>query len=240
MKATPTVQATETSTLFIAKNIDNTISVAEIKFITPGPNSQLLSPIRLHALLQPGDKGHVRIELFGSNARLLARQILVFETTPEMDAEIDFETSHQKETARLVVSTQDEFGRLQALNSIDLVLLSEGNEVINPPADPPEEILISSPQQGEVLYGGIIKIAGTANIEPGRPLDIKLIDREGRVLTFGEVYPKFEKGETWGTFEIAFTYTVKESTWAQIAITENGVGILGPMHFTAIEVQLAP
>lgn len=184
----------------------------------------------------------MRIELFGSDGRLLARKILVYDAAAhaELDASVDFEISRASETARLVMSTEDEYGRLQALNSVELVLLSAGEQVLNLPAASSQEISISSPTDNEQIAGGTLTVTGSANIPAGRPLTIQLITREGRVLAFNVVYPTFSEDQTLGTFEINLPYRVKETTWVQIAITESGGSIPGPVHFVSVEVQLAP
>jgi len=172
----------------------------------------------------------------------MARKIVVYDEAAqgELDVSIDFEISRAKEAGRIAISTEDEFSRLQALNSVDVVLLSNGIQVINPAADQKEGIAIGSPKEGDAIVGGTVIVTGKADIPAGRPLNIQLITREGRVLAFNEVYLTFGEGQTSGTFEIRLPYRVKEATWAQIAITESGVSIPGPIHFASVEVQLAP
>jgi hypothetical protein len=241
---TATIPIVESSspTVSIAKTNNQAIFVAEIGILSPGPDSRLISPIQLQAQLEPGAGGKVRIELFGSDGRLLARKILVYDAAAhaELDASVDFEISRASETARLVMSTEDEYGRLQALNSVELVLLSAGEQVLNLPAASSQEISISSPTDNEQIAGGTLTVTGSANIPAGRPLTIQLITREGRVLAFNVVYPTFSEDQTLGTFEINLPYRVKETTWVQIAITESGGSIPGPVHFVSVEVQLAP
>lgn len=236
------IASNSTSTVFLAEINISAIPVAEINILSPGPASQLISPIQLNVQLRPGAGGKVRIALFGSNGRLLARKILIYDAAAqaELDVSVDFEISHAKESGRLVVSTEDEYGRLQALNSVDVVLLSAGAQVINPAAAFLGDISISSPSGGDLIAGGMLTVAGMANIPAGRPLNLQLITREGRVLAFNEVYPTFSEGQTLGTFEISLPYRVKEATWVQIAITEGGGSIPGPVHFASVEVQLAP
>ncbi len=185
----------------------------------------------------------MRIELFAADGRLLARKILSTGATGQvtyLQSSIDFEVSRTSQAAFLILSTEDEYGRLQALNSVDLKLLSAGEQLITPASEFVANIQIWSPQQGNEVSGGSLIIKGQANSPPGRPLNIQLITREGRVLNFGEVYPRFEQDSEWGTFEIKLSYALKEATWVQIAITENDPQIPRPIHFSGVEVLLMP
>ncbi len=184
----------------------------------------------------------MRIELYGSDGRLMARKILVYDAASqaELDVRIDFEISHASEAAWLMVRTEDAYGRVQALNSVEVVLLAQGEPSIKPAPLEPEGITIASPEAGAVSTGGTVTVTGAANIPAGRPLNVQLITREGRVLAFNEVYPTFKEGQTSGTFEISLPYRVKEVTWVQIAISEGEGLIPVPIHFAGVEVQLAP
>lgn len=244
----PTASASQapllaTSTISIADNQIFAVSIAHIRISSPGRESELISPIELVAQLYPGADGKVRIELFAGNGRLLARKILLFadvtDQADQLQTSIDFEVTRSS-AATLILSTEDQYGRLQALNSIGLTLLSEGEQLITPAAEVIQSIQILSPQSGNQVSERFITITGRASSRPGRPLSIQLITREGRVLTFGEVYPLFEQGSEWGIFEIRLRYEVKEATWVQIAITENDPQIPRPVHFNGIEVLLMP
>jgi len=232
-----------TLTTYIADNSIFATSIAQIQILSPGPESRLTSPIELEAQLYPGADGKVRIELFTSDGRLLARKILMSaddtDLTVQFTASIDFEVSRPT-AAILLVSAEDQYGRLQSLNSLDLTLLSEGEQLITPAAEADYGIQILSPQQGDQISGGSITITGQASSQPGRPLIVQLITREGRVLSFGEVYSHFEQDSELGTFETKLSYAVKGATWVQVAITENDPQIPSPVHFNAIEVLLIP
>ncbi len=185
----------------------------------------------------------MRIELFAADGQLLARKILNLTDAAgqatQLHASIDFEVNRASD-ATLVLSTEDEYGRGQALNSVELTLLPEGEQLITPVAEANDSIQILSPQPGDQVSGGSMTVMGRASSQPGRPLNIQLITREGRVLNFGEVYPHFEPDSEWGTFEIKLSYDVKEATWVQIAIIEKDPQIPRPIHFSGIEVLLMP
>jgi len=115
------------------------IPFASIQFINPGALSKVISPIELHVFLRPGDSGRARVELFGENGRLMYRKLFVFDVSTGVQSnlrtEIDYEITGVAETAKLVVSVDDAYGRIKTLASQDLILLSLGEPDINPPGD---------------------------------------------------------------------------------------------------------
>ena len=110
--------------------------IADIQIFKPGDRSRVVSPIPISAYLRPGGKGRVSLELFGEDGRLLVREIKAFDTPPNarvnMLADLEFGISAAAEFCRLVISTLDEFGRPSALNSVDIILLSLGEEGYQP------------------------------------------------------------------------------------------------------------
>jgi hypothetical protein len=176
--------------------------------------------------------------LIDQSDRLLAEQILDLAPGEDLVTEIPFEISHPSLPARLTVSTQDEYGRIQALNSLDLVLLADGAPRIQPP-DERTHIVLQQPQPGAQLAGSDLQVSGLAYGEPGRPLTVQLITRAGKVLAFGEVYPNYDATGA-GPFAIEFHLEIKEATWVQVAVFENGGAYAGPAHFNSVEVLLEP
>jgi len=232
-------------TLFIAETELQSFSIAGIEILSPGPDSQLRSPIQLDLRLQPGANGQVRIELVGQDGRLLLRKLLkvqdsVAQRSVALEVSLDFEIPRAVEAGRLIISTEDEYGRLQALNSVDVVLLSRGRSLISPSSGPAEKLMIIAPERGEQVQGDLIVISGRVKGPPGAPLLIELMTREGKVLAFSNVYPNYQEESDTSVFQIELGYNVKEPTWAQIAMLESGGAIPAPKYFAGIEVLLLP
>lgn len=208
-----------------------TIDIATIEIGKPGPDSLVTSPLEIEAQLAPGANGRVRIELVDANGRLLAVRVLEL-TSNELQTQIAFELGRPSLAARLTISTQDEYGRTQALNSVELTLLASGNASIFAAAEG-EPIVIEQPQEGEELAGGSLLVRGQAQTQPGRPLTVQLLTRDGRVLAFHEVYPRD------GAFEVEFNLDLDEPAWVQVAAFESGGLAPGVAHFAAVEVWVS-
>jgi hypothetical protein len=188
--------------------------------------------LEIEAQLAPGADGRVRIELVDANGRLLAARVLELRSN-ELRTQIAFELGRPSLAARLTISTQDEYGRTQALNSVELTMLASGAPSIFPAANE-EHIVIEQPQAGEELAGGSLLVRGRALTAQGRPLTVQLVTREGRVLAFREVYPQD------GNFEVEFNLDLDEPTWVQVAVIESGGLAPGVAHFTGVEVLVKP
>jgi hypothetical protein len=73
---------------------------------------------------------------------------------------LDFKPRGVAEVGRLSLSTRDQYGRLTAIKSVHLVLLSEGDEIINPPENFEERCIIDSPPVGKRVSGGVLELNG--------------------------------------------------------------------------------
>jgi uncharacterized protein len=109
--------------------------------------SKLTSPIQFSASLQPGASGRVLIELLGEDGRVLYRKLIRYTTQDwvAISDNIEFDISAVAEASRLQISTEDEYSRIMALASVDVVLLSMGQDDLNPPSDLLESLIIREP-----------------------------------------------------------------------------------------------
>ena len=132
--------------------------LAALRLIKPGPLSKITSPIKVEAMVIPGDDGYVYFDLLGEDGRIinhfednlrnnLGQHIIIV-------PKIDFQTSAVAESARLVMYTRDSAGRVISLTSVDLFLLSIGSSVVNAPNLQQEPYIVRWPRVGESISGG--------------------------------------------------------------------------------------
>jgi hypothetical protein len=241
--STQTVTATDVavnsvSATSIAEQTPVAIDPAEIFILTPGDGSQVVSPIQLSALLQPGLDGAISIQLMDLQGRLRFAQVLTL-NGPQLDLDVPFEISRESGQAQLTISTLDKYGRIQALNSVSLVLLHDGEaNIVEGASD--AYIVIDAPHLGDDISAEKLVATGRVLSQPGRPLNVQLITRAGKVLAFSEVYPTYVAGEAYGSFELEFNLNLDEPTWVQLAVSENAGTPFGMAHFKGVEVLLKP
>ncbi|NWG34137.1 MAG: hypothetical protein HXY42_06815 [Chloroflexi bacterium] len=212
-----------------------------VQFIAPGPMSKVVSPINLRMNVIVGESQRVQIDLYGEDGRLLARTLKrnvpmsregVFQS-----AKITFEISAAAEVGRITVSTFDKEDRLQALNSVRVLLLSSGENEINPTGNPSEPIGVVSPLSEEAVSGGILTVRGDVWPLNLQPLFFELIDPQGRsvgtrILAIESLTPQM--------FETTIPYRVSEPTLARLTIRQGDDRMPGLFYVYTQLVMLNP
>jgi len=247
---TQTPESAETATITTPPQVTATllppfeIPFANIQFITPGALSKVISPIGLHAFLIPGDSGRARVELFGEDGHLMYRKLFVFSSPPgvqtNLRANIDFEIKGVAETARLVISVDDSYGRLKMLASENLILLSLGDPDINPPDDFLATVVIQEPASKVLIQGGTLVVSGLARISSDRPLLVELITTSGKVIGNRLAGVATEPQGGHRVFAATIPYTVSSPTWVRVTVSEWSYELGGPVQLTSEEVLLGP
>ncbi|MGD2156898.1 MAG: hypothetical protein PVG32_08505 [Anaerolineales bacterium] len=220
------------------------IPFATIQIIRPGPLSKVASPIELHAFLRTGYGGRATVELLGEDGRLMYRQIFILNSVSNAQVnlltEIEYEIAGVAETARLVISTHDAQGRLLALTSEDLILLSMGEADINPGGDLLETIVIQQPSLNRLVQGGELIVSGLARPVSDQPMLVELIASDGRVVgsRLAAVSPSPQGNHS--LFATEVPYEVSAPTWVRLTVSERGVRLPGVIHLSSVEVLLSP
>ena len=218
-------------------------SAAAIQILTPGPLSKLLSPIKLHGYVIPGYDNLVRIELYGEDGRLLALQLLrlyTFGKWAYLAIDIPFEVQAAAELARLQVSTQDQYGRATALNSVSIVLFSAGFAEINPPGNLNERCTLDTPSPGTRISKGTLAVNGQMRPFNSQPLVIELVTSSGAVVGSKMVAIQPAPDDNYIPFEADISYNITAATWVRLTIRQSDDRIGGTMYLFSREVYLNP
>jgi hypothetical protein len=218
--------------------------IAGVQIFKPGDLSKVVSPIEISAYLRPGERGRVTLELFGEDGRQLVRQIKTFNTTPgarvNLNAELEFGIQAAAEVGRLVISAQDEIGRLVVLNSVDLILLSLGQEDINPSNALLEDIIIEQPVVNTLIQGGMLVVSGLADPDTNRPLHVEIINDENQIV--GQRLAAVDRldGEAYGSFAVEVPYKVSEFSSVRLVVYEDGEQMSPVRHLSSVEFLISP
>jgi hypothetical protein len=196
------------------------------------------------AYLRPGAGGKVRIELFGEDGRALLRLVQVYYAAPNARVHIyedlAYEISAAAELGRLVITTEDGFGRPVAVNSVDLVLLGMGEADPNPSGEEQQAIVIRKPAMGALIQGGTLVLSGEARPVDSGLLRVELVSEEGKVVgqraaTVGEPGPN-----GYGAFQVEVPYQVDSFTRARLVISAGGAPMSEIRWLASVEVLLGP
>ena len=198
------------------------IEFAQIHFLTPGPASSLISPINLQMELVSGESEVVQVDLLGEDGRVLYRDLE--KVTRNVKGifrrfELRFEIRAVSEAGYIRVSSKDDFGRIQALNTMPVLLYSLGTAQINPPGNMVyERIMIEGMEEKANFYGGEVRLNGSIWPFNEKPMIVELIlpnrsPISSRILSFNGIDTQ--------SFETTLPYKVTQSTRARLTFRQD-------------------
>ena len=254
--ATPSPQVNISSTITLATELsaiqtpqgsqtpEADLPPATVQIFKPGELSRVTSPIHITSYLKPGPKGLVTIELHGEDGRLLVRQSKVFTTNPNawanMTVDLNFEISAAAEVGRLTISVEDDKGRMMALNSVNLILLSMGESDINPSNATQEAIIIGQPKLLSLVQGGTLLVSGEARSNTGLPLHIELVDDKGGVVGQRLAGLDAPDAQGYSSFATEVSYNVSALTPVRLLVYEDGGQITDISHLSSLLLKVSP
>jgi len=213
---------------------------AAIEISAPGPMSKVISPITLRMNVISGESGKIQIDLYGEDGRLLTRiskRVRTSRKGVDQEIKINFEIRAAAEVGRITISTLDKAGRIQALNSVRVLLLSSGRNEINPPGNPSEPVRVFTPLVEEPVSGGVLRLRGDIWPFNLKPVVFELLAPDGksmglRMLSINKLDPQL--------FETTIPYEVKQPTLARLTIRQSDDRIDGLFYVFSQEILLNP
>ncbi len=245
---TPTVPPTETPTIIPptpAPTFTLTpapgFSLGAIQINKPGPSSRVASPIEIQMVAVAGDSKKVEVDLFGEDGRLLGRTLKAVPGQPTGDPltlKIPFEIRAAAEVGVIQVSTKDQLGRVQSLDTVRVLLISSGASQINPAGNTIyERVSLFHLTPKSVVSGGVLAVDGQVTPFNHQPVIVELVSEAGitlgaRILTF----PTLEAQQ----FNTTLPYKVGETTQARIYVHQADDVVNGPVYVFSQPVTLNP
>jgi hypothetical protein len=156
-----------------------------ISIFVPGENSQLISPIDVHALIQPGEDGLVRLTLIDRHQNLLARQLINVgsqEEALEFSTRLPFEIPIESITAMLTITTQDDRHRPLSLRSVKISLIENGEALLEPGSGLQPWLSIAEPAPGAVINTPPLRVSGTVIPVNNNPVIFELLNERGKAI----------------------------------------------------------
>jgi hypothetical protein len=216
---------------------------AAIQFYVPGPMSQVTSPVHFYGYAIPGYNDKGRIQLYGEDGALLDSEVLQLNTAYKwafFSWSLPFEVRGAGELGRLSLSTRDQYGRLTALQSVHLLLLPNGSEVVNPPGSLAERCVIESPVAGKRISGGNVSVSGEMQPYNSLPLVVELVARDGSSLGSSLVSVNPGQAGTFIAFQVDIPYSVTTYNPVLLTVSQNDDRIGGTMYLYSQEIYLNP
>ncbi|MBN2385551.1 MAG: hypothetical protein JXB85_00920 [Anaerolineales bacterium] len=214
-----------------------------IQITSPGPLSKITSPLMVRGYVVPGANNRVRIELFGEDGRLLVRQVTGVYTSATwgyLSEDLRFEIGAVSELGRLTISVEDQYGRVMALNSVHVLLLSQGETLTYPAGNTDERCIVAWPRPEGQVSGGLLLVDAECRPFSSQNLVIELVDRSGGVLTTRLVALEPIPGDDYLAFTVDLPYRVDSPQWVRLVIRQSDNRIPGMMYLYSHEIVIYP
>lgn len=190
----------------------------------PGDLSRLSTPILVTANVYPGDKGLVNVQLIGEDGQLKADQLLQLNEVESgwvaLATWIPFEISAAGESALIVVSTRDGYGRRIAQSSAPVILLQVGDSEVEKPGFSSQPVILNSPVNGGFAKGGSLRVQGQVHPANQNPLVIELISQTGGVVASKGITLPTSSGADYVSFSADIPYFVGSRTPVRLTIRQ--------------------
>lgn len=221
---------------------------AQIHFVSPGPLSSLTSPFVLQTILVAGESEVVQVDLLGEDGRVLYRELKKLTRNPAgtfQRFEISFEIRAVSEAGYIRISTKDDFGRIQALNTMPVLLYSVGTTQVNPPGNTIyERVTVEGLKEKAEYTGGEVYLSGRLWPFNDQPVFVDITMQDGRPLSSRML--AFNGTET-QSFETTLPYKVTEPTVARLSFRQDNplLGVNDPelgklIYVYTVEIVLNP
>lgn len=219
---------------------------ATMKFTRPGPYSKLSSPIKINALISPGDDRRLYVNLIGEDGRLIDSQILDFGNYDSLrfniTAEIPFKINSAAELARIEMYVVDQFDLKIQQITVDVILIQYGDSEETPSEIELEPFIVSVPGEGTIVSGGVLVVEGIARTVTDGPLIVDLVDERGGIVGTGETHvsPPSERNSHM-PFQVIVPYTVDYRTRVRLTVRQESTGrIPGTVWLSSSVIFLDP
>jgi hypothetical protein len=205
---------------------------ADIQIESPGELSRIASPLQVTVNAYPGEGGKVLVQLFGEDGRLMAEELHTLETSGsgwvQLYTSIPFEIHSAGETALLVVSTRDGFGRRITQTSVPLILLQVGKSEIELPGFRKDPFSVTTPVYGSEIRNGMVHIEGFVHVVNNNPIVGELVTETGGIIkSIVVTLPKDSVGQEYVPFTMDIPYTVKSRRPVRLTLRQPDVRLPG-------------
>lgn len=198
---------------------------ALLQVVKPGEMSRLSSPILVTANVYPGEGGMVNVQLIGEDGRVMSDQLLQLTTMGSgwvsLATEIQFEINSAGESALVVVSTRDAYGRRIAQVAVQVILLQVGKSEIENPEFTKQPVILDSPVMGGFARKGSLHIEGLVHSFNENPIIVELISTTGGVVASKAVTLSAASGaQEFTPFSLDLNYGVTKRTPVRLVIRQ--------------------
>lgn len=186
-----------------------------------------------------------QISLYGENETLIKRETIT--RTPEeigdahLVLDIDFQISGKAEAARLEISSVDPYQRVTAMETTDVILLTEGENEIKSILNLYADMIIQQPIPSTLIQGDKLIVRGLTRIAPDDELLVVCVNRDGGQVGSAVIEVDEEDlGEGYRSFEGEIPFQVGYSSWIRVQVIARDGNFSGVQALSSVEVLVSP
>jgi hypothetical protein len=221
-----------------------TVIPVMIQIQSPGPGSQITSPLLLKVHTPCGADGLVNISLMDANNMVLSRQIIRQDCDQgdiaDLAVSMYFDVQKEAVPARIVVSIEDRYDRPDALSSVDVNLVAAHSK-ITPPADSKAVFKILAPTAGSALPVNSITVSGEMLPSGNNPIILEIMTSTGIILGSRQVPVPESSNTEYFPFSVDIPVNeVAERQDVRLIIRQMGDNIPGNIALSSVEFFIEP
>jgi hypothetical protein len=135
--------------------------------------------------------------------------------------DLSFEIRAVSERGYIRISSKDDRGRIQALNTMPVLLYSIGDNQINPQGNMIyERVMYEGLKDGDEVSGGVVNLKGRFWPVNTQPVFIELLPINGTPISSRTLY---FKGTDTQSFETTLPYKITEPTRVRLSIHQDSL-----------------
>jgi hypothetical protein len=216
-----------------------------IVILEPGPGSRLLSPLRLTGMADPTHEQTLVVRgLRLDGSELITPQAITImaplgERGP-YEIEIPFSVGQDEQVFIQIYDLSARDGGITHLNSVAVTLSASGPESITAWSSFPEQIVITTPELGGMLSGGVAHIEGVGVASFEGTFVLEILDANGAVIGSQPVITNAPDLGLPGAFSADVEYSVSQLGPGRVVVRDPSPAFGGDVHLASVEVQLTP
>ena len=156
-----------------------------------------------------------------------------------VDEKIEYEIKGAAEVGRIQISTLDNKGRVQAFNSVRVLLQAVGENEFTPPYAVEDRVVLSQPDRNEQISGGNLVITGVIQPADDLPVVLELIDDDGNVIG-SRLLQLGPADGTYQQFSANIPYDVNKLVPVQLVIRQADDRIDGLSYLYSLPLIIGP
>ncbi len=215
-----------------------------IRIFIPSSYSKVANPFHLLAAVIPGAGGNVHMRLTGDGGRTILEKKWIYpnangrRTTIEEDYQVSIHGV--AEAALLTIYTLDNYGRIIALSSEELVLISIGETDIMESTNLSEPFTIRAPYPETSIHHGMLEVRGITRVRTASTIYLELVDQERKIVG-SYVFPEvIQPSLEYQTMDVDIPYQVRGSTWVRLIMHQIDIRNGNDIGVSSLLVKLYP